>query len=202
MQYCNKLVVSSPPVLPLPPVLPSPFVATAFVPTVGTPETPDQIVFNKKQRPSKESLIRPRGISFGKNRFGKDRTPGAQRQAKYIAVGQIRTALLNKNLTEEQRVLALASTAKADPQLRSIFKSAGMVDQKKYTIYRYIFKNLRRVLKLACATNHPNGRTSDDLRSLVQTVVLCTLSPTNEENLFKPSYSEISEILGMQPQKY
>ena len=61
---------------------------------------------------------------------------------------------------------------------------------------------MRQVLKLACLTNHPNGRTSDDLRSLVQTVVLCTLSPTNEENLFKPSYSEISEILGMPAQKY
>ena len=61
---------------------------------------------------------------------------------------------------------------------------------------------MQQVLKLACLTNHPNGRTSDDSRSLVQTVVLCTLSPTNEENLFKPSYSEISEILGMPAQKY
>ena len=40
------------------------------------------------------------------------------------------------------------------------------------------------------------------MRSLVQTVVLCTLSPTNEENSSKPSYSEISEILGMPASKY
>ena len=75
-----------------------------------------------------------------------------------------------------------------------------MVDQKNYKVYKYIFKNMRQVLKLACATNHPNGRTSDDLRSLVQTVVLCTLSPTNKENPSKSPFTKLAEILGMHSQ--
>ena len=79
-------------------------------------------------RPSKESLIRPRGICFERNKYGKHRTAGAQRLAKFKAVRDLKDALLNKNLTKEQKILALASSAKADPQLRSIFKSAGMVD--------------------------------------------------------------------------
>ena len=91
-------------------------------------------------RPSKESLIRPRGICFEQNKFGKHRTPGAQRQAKWKAVRQIRTALLKNNLTLEQKVLALSS-ASTDPQLRIIFKSAGMVDLKK-TMFTSIFSKI------------------------------------------------------------
>ena len=104
------------------------------VPT-GTPATPEQIEFNRRIRPPKESLIKARGICFEQNKFGVHRKPGAQRTAKWRAVRQIRTALLENTITLEQKVLALSS-ASTDPQLRIIFKSAGMVDQKKYKVYK------------------------------------------------------------------
>ena len=147
--------------------------------TTTTPRTPESIVFNQYMRPPKGSIIKLWRDCFKQNRFGNDRNAHASKKAKEGAVRAIVESITDNQLSLEQRVLAISAAAVNSSDLRILLKSAGLVDQKEFNIYKYIFKNMRRVIKLAGETNHSNERTTDDLRSLFQSVILCTLFPSN-----------------------
>ena len=61
------------------------------------------------------------------------------------------------------------------PLVTPIAKSAGIVDNNDFMVKNYIVKNIKKALTLAQKTLHKFGRTNDDLRSFVQSVVLSQL---------------------------
>ena len=117
--------------------------------TTTTPRTPESIVFNQYMRPPKGSIIKLQRDCFKQNRFGNDRNTHASQKAKERAVKAIVEAITKNKLSLEQRFLAISKAEVKNSDLRIIFKSAGLVIQKEFKVYKYIFKNMRRVIKLA-----------------------------------------------------
>ena len=75
-------------------------------------------------------------------------------------------------------------------------------------VKNYIMKNMNRALTLAQKTNHKFGQANGDLRSFAQSLVLSTILSTQqqledkENDLFKLSYNQIAETIGVHQTKY
>ena len=120
------------------------------------------------------------------------RNPIAARVAKSRAVNNIIHSVLDNNLTKEQQVLALRDAIK-HPDMELHSASAGLVVDN--ALLQHVADNLKTVIKLATTTAHKFGRSPDDLRSIVQTIVLATLpSPTSTQ---KFSGRKIADLLGL-----
>ena len=106
--------------------------STATTPrtTTTTPRTPESIVLNQYMQPPKVSIIKLQRDCFKQNRFGNDRNSHASKKAKEGAVRAIVESITDNQLSLEQRVLAISTAAVNSSDLRIIFKSAGLVDQK------------------------------------------------------------------------
>ena len=110
-------------------------------------------------------------------------------------------------MSTEEQALALQQ-AVLHPLVRPIAKSAGLVDNNNFMIQNYVMKNIKRASLLAQKTLHKYGRTNDDLRSFVQSLVLSTLPSTQqqledkENGVFVPSYNQIADAFGVSKNKY
>ena len=121
-----------------------------------------------------------------------DRNELAERKAKSRAIKRIVDAVLDPALTPEQQVLSLR-LALRHKRLDNHSVSAGLI--KGDQVYHYLLKNLKLVLHLATTTTKARGRPTDDMHSLVHTIVLATLpSPTEAK---KYSMRKIAELLGL-----
>jgi len=117
-------------------------------------------------------------------------------------VRNINKAVLNKKLTREQQALALQE-ATMHEDVRLLSKSAGIIDKQKHSVHKYIPQNMKHVFELASNTNNTKGRSTDDLRPLVQSIILSTL-PSSEQQQERsiPSNTEIASVLGMTQHQY
>ena len=125
-----------------------------------------------------------------------DRGPRSKRassRAKERAVEKIIATVLDPTLSGKQQVLALRHAA-SHRRLASHFASAGLIPHNHH-IMAYVLSNIKTVIELARQTNNWRGRTSDDMRSLVQTIVLATLPPSNVRSKFDSM--EVSSALGI-----
>ena len=90
--------------------------------------------------------------------------------------------------------------------VRILSKSAGIIDQQKYSTYEYVLQNISHVIKLATTTNNCKGRARDDLRSLEQSIVLLTLPSSQQEQELQGKHSythaHVARALGISEHKY
>ncbi len=182
--------------------------ASLSSPTIRTPEettqeaTPPPIQFNKSNRPTGDTVVKivPRCFDFGlTDRVAED----LRREKVKLLVNTIAT----NDLSLQQQALVLQQ-AVLHPLVRPIAKSAGLVDNKEFMIKKYILKNMKGALSLAQKTVHKKGRTNDDLRSFVHSLVLSTIPSTQQQveekvnGSFVPCYKEIADTLGLSKDKY
>ena len=81
--------------------------------------------------------------------------------------------------------------ASTHPKLHFHFSSAGLLVDN--ALLYYVLKNIKTVLHLTSTTTSTRGHPTDDMRSLVQTIILATLpSPTVPK---KFSSSQIASLL-------
>ena len=108
-------------------------------------------------------------------------------------------------MTEQQQGLIIRE-AMIHEDVRVLSKSAGIINQQKYSTYEYVLQNISHVMKLATTTNNCKGRTRDDLRSLEQSIVLSTLWSSQQEQELKGKHSHthahVARALGMSEHKY
>jgi len=127
-------------------------------------------------------------------RGGYERNPGATRQAKSVAVKRIIDSVLDNNLTKEQQVCALRmAMGHKDMVLHSA--SAGLVLNGPW--HHHMLENMRTVIQLATTTADKNGRSTDDMRSIVQNIVLATMPmppPNTKPNISK---RKLASLLGL-----
>jgi len=132
-------------------------------------------------------------LSFDLKKNGKKR-PSAEtsKRAKRRSVRKIVDATLNHFNTQEH------------PKIRAVCKSAGIVDIEQHKIYKYLIDNIRHVIELAGKMDHKKGRATDDLRSLVQSIVLGSLvSPQSPDQQRKiPPRKEQAKMFGLSEQRY
>jgi len=174
--------------VPQPTAAPVPTMQTE-VPALTTPSPiqprrtiPSLIPFNPNsfQQQSTRARLANRG----------DRNEAAEKAARYRAVKKIIDAVLDPVLTQEQQVLALRLAIRSKILDRHSASAGLMIDNQ---ILHYLLNNLKSVLQLATTTTKARGRPTDDMRSLVQTIVLGTLpSPTEPK---KHSNQKIAELL-------
>ena len=116
-------------------------------------------------------------------------------------------AIAKNDMSLQQKALVLQQ-AVLHPLVRPIAKSAGIVDNNDFMVKNYIVKNIKKALTLAQKTLHKFGRTNDDLRSFVQSVVLSTIPSTQqqvedkENGSFVPSFTQIAQTIGVFKAKY
>ena len=183
------------------------FAATATV-TVTTEATtdamtvvpPSPIMYTTKTRPLNQELIEINENCFDRKRDGTERLPSASRQAKSRSVKKVVDSILNKFNTPEQQVLALREATK-HPKIRGICKSAGIVDVEHNGICNFLVENIKRVIELAGKTNNKFGRPTDDLRSLVQSIVLASFQSPNPSQK-KVSIEKQAQTFGLSLNKY
>eukprot|EP00535_Pseudo-nitzschia_heimii_P012474 CAMPEP_0197195996 /NCGR_PEP_ID=MMETSP1423-20130617/32117_1 /TAXON_ID=476441 /ORGANISM="Pseudo-nitzschia heimii, Strain UNC1101" /LENGTH=371 /DNA_ID=CAMNT_0042649759 /DNA_START=141 /DNA_END=1253 /DNA_ORIENTATION=+ len=121
-----------------------------------------------------------------------DRNESAEKVARYRAVKKIVDAVLDPALSLEQQVLALRLAIRSKI-LEQHSISAGLIIDNE--INYYLVNNLKSVLQLANTTTKERGRPTDDMRSLIQTIVLATLPSPNDSK--KNSMRTIAEVLGI-----
>ena len=164
--------------------------------------TPPPIQFNKNTRPSTDTLVKivPRCFHFGRT----DRAADDFRRNKVLLLVN---AIVKNDMSLEQQALVLQQ-AIMHPLVKAIAKSAGLVDNNDFMVKNYVVKNMKNSLIQAQKTNSLKGRSNDDLRAFVQSVVLSSMPSTNqqveekENGLFKASSNQIAETLGVQKLKY
>ena len=100
----------------------------------------------------------------------------AGKSAKWKAVNLIVHSIVNNNLTPQQQILALRESL-VHNCVRILSKSAGVIDNTLFDTYQYVLKNMREVIYLARKTAREKGRTNNDKRSLVESIVMATLQP-------------------------
>ena len=149
-------------------------------------------------------MIRIDPNCFDYHTDGMRRTPVAAHRAKSRAIKAIINAILNQNLTQQQRALSLQESL-LHSDVRLLGKSAGVIDNDRYNAYKYIIRNMHNVMTKARTTKKSKGRTTDDLRSIVQSIVLSTIPATHEatQDEFKqPPLSLIAEYIGIDRRAY
>ena len=94
------------------------------------------------------------------------------------------------------------------PLVRLIAKSAGIVDNNDFMIKNYIINNMKTTVKLALKTNSTKGQANDDLRSLVQSVIISSMPSTEqqvqdkENGVFIPPSTQIADTIGIPRSSY
>ena len=124
-------------------------------------------------------------------------TQAAVRKAKSRAIAKLVVAIKDPTLSPEQQVLVLRESV-LHRDLELISASAGIVKDAK--LIQYLMNNIKLVLKLSTATTHTFGRASDDMRSIVQTIVLAMLPSPGSANTF--STREIANFIGLPKTTY
>ena len=100
----------------------------------------------------------------------------AGKSAKVKAVNLTVDSIVNNNLSPQQQVLALRE-ALVHTRVRILSKSAGVIDNTLFDTFEYVLKNTSEVISLARKTAREKGRTNNDKRSLVESIVMVTLQP-------------------------
>ena len=123
-------------------------------------------------RPPADTIVKtvPRCFNFG-------RTDCAAENLGRKKVQSLVNAITKNVMSFEQQALVLQQ-AVLHLLVRPIAKSAGVDDINDFMIKNYILKNMKRALSLAQKINHQKGRTKDDLRSFVQSLVVSTIPST------------------------
>ena len=165
---------------------------------VETITTPTPIQYTRETTPNEDELI-----AFNKNCYlitktGQTRLPSSAKRIKNMYVSKLASAVTDSRLTEEQQVFTLNEAMKRK-KVRPIAVSAGVVvPGSMLDIERHVMINIRACIKTARKTNNRRGRPTDDIRSVVQSIVLATLDPPNFETTEKtPTRREVARALGM-----
>ena len=103
-------------------------------------------------------------------------------KAKHMAVKSIVSAFQSatKNLRVDQKGLALRH-ALQHKDLKPLSISCGLIGDQ--SVKNKLFQNITVLLKTARKTEKRHGRTTDDLRSVVHSIVLATLPPPGEREV-------------------
>ena len=81
--------------------------------------------------------------------------------------------------------------------LRSHCVRAGaVVLDSSFAVHQYLGPNIKLVIHLLSESRHSLGRTTDDKRSVVQSIVMVCLPPTNFQGK-NPSDRSIAAALGL-----
>ena len=156
----------------------------------------NQRTVHKRKQPNVEEIIPINQNCFRTNKFGKERTAATERKQRYRITMKIVDAISNQSITKEQQVLALKD-ALDHYKVRSIYCSAtGIVSPKVNQARNYILENIKSVLTLLNQTNHKCTRTTDDKRSVIQSIVIATLPSPNFSGK-KPSLRSLAAVLGL-----
>ena len=107
---------------------------SSVTPPLVAPAPPPSIAYTRKTRPPDRELIDIDEDCFDVKKNGKERLSAESgKQAKRRLVRKIVDAVLDKSTTPKQQVLALRE-AKKHPKIRTICKSAGIVDIEQHEI--------------------------------------------------------------------
>ena len=156
------------------------------------------IHYTRETTPRDDELIEMNKNCFLLTKKGKPRLPSSAKKAKNDFVSKVIHAVTDSRLTTEQQVLVLHEAMKRK-ELRAIGVSAGLVIPGSATeVDVRVMDNIRTSIKTARKTNDLHGRPTDDIRSVVQSIVLATLQPPNVEKTEKtPSQQQVAHALGM-----
>ena len=97
---------------------------------------------------------------------------------KSRAIGKILNTVLDPISTKEQQVFALRE-AMLHPNLWAVCSSAGVILDASFVVDQYLIQNIKQVIKLLAETQNSKGRTTDDKRSVVHSIVLACLPSPN-----------------------
>ena len=168
---------------------------------VTTPGSPPTITLTGKRKVSSNQLIPISPDCF--DVAGSENPKKAGSNAKGKAVKLIIDSIINNNLTPQQQVLALRE-ALLNFHVRIVAKSAGVIDNSLFDVYEHIINNMSKVISRATKTTSLNGRTNDDKRSLVESVVTSTMEPrgAQERGKSNPTKVALAKVLGINCQTY
>ena len=128
---------------------------------------------------------------------GSLRTKAAERKAKSRAVTNVMKAVFDPLHTKEQQVLALREAINhKDMNVHSA--SAGLLLDNK--LFLFLLTNIKKVIQLATTTTKKRGKPTDDMRSLLHTIVLATLPTPGSRKLH--SSRQIAKALGLSETTY
>ena len=118
-------------------------------------------------------------------KFGKMRSDGAAKMGKCRAVNEFVNTILGDyfsvKYTPKQLVLALRLSSQ-HPDVRMLFKSAGLTDVEDLEALRFHNEQIHRILKTTNDTKKKGGAT-DDVRSYDQSLYSAiTESPVSSKN--------------------
>ena len=156
------------------------------------------IELNKKTRPSSHNIV-----TIDPRCFHCDgRTDLEARKCKNKSINSIVNAIVQNNLTPQQRAFAL-NQAMIHQDVRVLAKSAGLIDNQDFMKKNYILNNMKKVVTLAQETSKRHARPNDDRRSLVQSVVIASIPSTQQRLNAKErqqtiaSSREIAKVIGL-----
>jgi len=122
--------------------------------------TPPPIQLTRRMQPAANTIVKivPRCFHFGC-------TENSAECVRRSSVKNIVHTTTKNNLYAQEQALALQQ-AIVHPLVRSIAKSAGVIDNKDFMIKNYIISNMKTTVKLALKTNLRKGRAKDDILGL------------------------------------
>ena len=65
------------------------------------------------------------------------------------------------------------------PNLQAVCSGACVILYASFAVQQYLIQNIKQVIKLLTETQNTKGRTTDDKRSVVQSIVLACLPSPN-----------------------
>ena len=160
-----------------------------------TPTTSTPITYSLYQQPDASQLIELDENCFTVSPRGNTVSYHAARRQRARCSKRIVDAVLNKHITNKQQVLALRD-AMLHPDIRAICCSAGVAMNESIVVNHHLCENMKLVMKLLTQTTHQCARSTNDKRSVIQSVVLATLPPPLYDAK-KPSERAIAAALGL-----
>jgi hypothetical protein len=117
--------------------------------------------------------------------------------AKSRQVAKICNVILNENISEPQQLLSLFEAA-SHPQLRQIFKSAGLnASSETMKVAIYNENQRRKMIKKASKTNKSRGRATEDKRSFLLANLAASADSPEQEISYRPSKSAKIRSMGL-----
>jgi hypothetical protein len=130
----------------------------------------------------------------GVDRYGKQRSNNAERQAQSRAARHIVEAIKS----ESQQALGL-HLALVHPDLKGISKSAGFESSVATKTIMYQWKQLQDLLKASMSTTKVRGRTNDDKAAFIEAILTAVAPDLLSDSKDAPSLRSQSKTLGISP---
>ena len=141
-------------------------------------QPPSPLQLSKKQIAAVKKVTELNQHNCQFARLGQTRSIDAGNKKRQRSIRTNVEAVLDESNNREQQVLALRH-AMLNKNLRSNCVSAGVVLDSSFAVHQCLGKNIKLVIRLLTERRHAFGRTRDDKRSVVQSIVMAWFPPTS-----------------------